>query len=59
MTAEDAEMKRIRLAVQQAGLIGGMKAVLAYRSGDLRWLNLRAPHLDAELEVGEKLARVV
>lgn len=59
MDAEDAEMKRIRLAVQPAGLISGMKAVLAFRSGDHRWLNLRAPHLDAELGVGERLAGVV
>jgi 4-hydroxy-tetrahydrodipicolinate synthase len=59
MAAEDAEMKRIRLATQQAGLIGGMKALMAVRSGDRRWLNLRAPHLDAEWAAGAALAAVV
>lgn len=59
MAAEDAEMKRIRLATQQAGLIGGMKALMAVRSGDRRWLNLRAPHLDADWAAGEALAAMV
>jgi 4-hydroxy-tetrahydrodipicolinate synthase len=37
----------------------GVKALMAVRSGDHRWLNLRAPHLDAELAVGERLAGVM
>ena len=49
-------MKAVRKAAQEAGLITGVKAVLAVRSGDRRWLNLRAPHLDATLAQGEALA---
>jgi 4-hydroxy-tetrahydrodipicolinate synthase len=32
-----------------------MKAVLAVRSDDKRWLNLRAPHENATLEQGKTL----
>lgn len=52
----EATMKAVRKAAQEAGLIGGIKAVLAVRSGDRRWLNLRAPHLDATWEQGMALA---
>lgn len=55
IAAEDAAMKAVRKAVQDAGLIGGMKALLAVQSGDVRWLNLRAPHLNATIEQGEAL----
>ena len=54
--AADEEMKRVRFATQKAGLIGGMKALLAHRSGDMRWLNLRAPHLNTTREEGAALA---
>ncbi|WP_119274446.1 dihydrodipicolinate synthase family protein [Taklimakanibacter deserti] len=53
--AGDAAIKAFRKAVQAAGLIGGMKAVLAVRSGDARWLNLRAPHENTTLALGEAL----
>jgi 4-hydroxy-tetrahydrodipicolinate synthase len=53
--AGDAAIKAFRKTVQAAGLIGGMKAVLAARSGDGRWLNLRAPHENVTLAVGEAL----
>ena len=56
VTAAEASMKAVRKAAQEAGLITGVKAVLAVRSGDRRWLNLRAPHLDATLAQGEALA---
>ena len=59
VTEADEEMKRVRLAVQKAGLIGGMKALLAFRSGDKRWLNLRAPHLNATIEQGAALAEAL
>jgi len=36
-------------------MIPAMKAVLAVRSGDQRWLNLRAPHENATLENGQAL----
>ena len=51
----DAAIKAFRKIIQDAGLIPAMKAVLAVRSGDKRWLNLRAPHENATLESGEKL----
>ncbi|HEV7254728.1 MAG TPA: dihydrodipicolinate synthase family protein [Mesorhizobium sp.] len=53
--AADAELKAFRKAVQDAGLISGLKAALAARSGDPRWLNLRAPHENATLAAGEAL----
>jgi 4-hydroxy-tetrahydrodipicolinate synthase len=53
--AADAAIKAFRKTVQAAGLIGGMKAVLAARSGDRRWLNLRAPHENATFAAGEAL----
>ena len=55
VAAAEAVMKAKRRAAQDAGLIGGIKAVLAVRSGDRRWLNLRAPHLDATWESGLEL----
>ncbi len=53
----DAAMREFRRAVREGGLTGGMKALLAATSGDRRWLNLRAPHLDATLAQGEALWR--
>ncbi|WP_127901686.1 dihydrodipicolinate synthase family protein [Solirhodobacter olei] len=55
VTEAEDRMKAVRLAAQAAGLIGGIKAVLAVRTGDRRWLNLRAPHLDVSWELGEAL----
>lgn len=55
VAAADADIKAFRKAVQAAGLIGGMKAALAVRSGDRRWLNLRAPHENATEETGARL----
>jgi 4-hydroxy-tetrahydrodipicolinate synthase len=51
----DAAVKAFRKIIQDAGLIPAMKAVLAVRSGDRRWLNLRAPHENATLDHGERL----
>src|SRR5262245_7223551 len=51
----DAAIKAFRKTIQDAGLIPAMKAVLAVRSGDRRWLNLRAPHENASLAQGEAL----
>lgn len=56
VSAEDRGIKAFRKVVQNAGLIGAMKAYLAVTSGDRRWLNLRAPHLDATVEQGKALA---
>jgi 4-hydroxy-tetrahydrodipicolinate synthase len=53
---EDAAIKAFRKTVQAAGLIGGMKAILAVQSGDRRWLNLRAPHENTTLAAGNALA---
>lgn len=54
MTTEDDAMKAFRKTAQDAGLIGGMKGLLAAASGDQRWLNLRAPLQNASLAAGEK-----
>ncbi|MDX8523858.1 dihydrodipicolinate synthase family protein [Mesorhizobium sp. MSK_1335] len=51
----DAAIKAFRKVIQDAGLIPAMKAVLAVRSGDRRWLNLRAPHENVTLEGGQAL----
>lgn len=37
-----------REAAQKAGLIGGLKALMARRTGEARWLNLRPPHVNAD-----------
>ena len=55
MRAEDAAIKAFRDAVQGAGLIGGMKALMAVTSGDDRWLTLAPPHLDATRAQGDAL----
>jgi 4-hydroxy-tetrahydrodipicolinate synthase len=55
MTAEDAAIKDFRAKVQKAGLIGGMKALMAVTSGDRRWLALAPPHLNATMAEGEAL----
>ena len=51
----DAAIKAFRKIIQDAGVIPAMKAVLAVRSGDRRWLNLRAPHENVRLENGQAL----
>ena len=51
----DAAIKAFRKVIQDAGLIPAMKAVLAVKSGDRRWLNLRAPHENVALENGHAL----
>ena len=55
VTAQDTDMKTFREAVQKAGLIGAMKGVMAVTSGDMRWLTLRAPHLNATIDQGHAL----
>lgn len=55
VTEADATVKAFRKAVQDAGLIPSMKALLAVRSGDKRWLNLRAPHENTTEAAGEAL----
>ena len=55
VSAADAAMKAFRKTVQDAGLMGAMKALLAVTSGDYRWLNLRAPLNNASLAEGEAL----
>jgi len=51
----DAAVRAFRKVIQDAGLIPAMKAVLAVKSGDRRWLNLRAPHENVTLESGQAL----
>lgn len=45
-----------RNAAQEEGLIGGIKSLVAHRSNDRRWLNLRPPHLDVDPAAGPRLA---
>lgn len=45
-----------RFAVQSAGLIGGLKSLIAHQTGDTRWLNLRPPHMNADPAIGPRLA---
>lgn len=55
VAAANDDIKAFRKTVQDAGLIGPMKAALAVRSGDQRWLNLRSPLQNATLEQGRAL----
>jgi 4-hydroxy-tetrahydrodipicolinate synthase len=55
VAAGDAAVKKFRKTVQDAGLIGGMKGLLAAATGDKRWLNLRAPLQNAGFAAGEAL----
>lgn len=59
VTEADAAVKAFRKAVQDAGLISSMKALLAVRSGDRRWLNLRAPHENSTESAGKALLAVL
>lgn len=45
-----------RKAVQEVGLIGGLKSLVAHRSNDRRWLNLRPPQMNADPAAGPRLA---
>lgn len=55
VAAADTVIKAFRKTVQDAGLVPPMKAALAVRSGDRRWLRLRAPLRDATVEEGVAL----
>src|SRR4051794_18446082 len=59
VTEADAAIKAFRKVIQDAGLIPAIKAVLAVKSGDRRWLNLRAPHENATLESGNALIAAI
>lgn len=45
-----------RRAAERAGLIPGLKSLKAHRTGDMRWLNLRPPLMDADPAPGAELA---
>ena len=45
-----------REALSAAGLIPGLKSLKAHVTGDARWLNLRAPLLNADPGLGARLA---
>jgi 4-hydroxy-tetrahydrodipicolinate synthase len=51
----DEAMRSLRRTVESAGNIPAMKAILAVRSGDRRWLNLRPPLVSTSLEHGRAL----
>ncbi|MCF6233534.1 MAG: dihydrodipicolinate synthase family protein [Rhodobacteraceae bacterium] len=48
-------LEQHRKAVQNVGLIGGLKSLKAAHSNDPRWLNLRAPHVNADPGFGVNL----
>ena len=50
-----AQIDAHRQAVQQGGLIPGLKALKAQQSGDMRWLNLRPPLLPVEIAAAAPL----
>lgn len=55
----NAAMIRVRKAFEARGPIPAMKALLAHKTGDSRWLNLRAPFLDADRELGPHFAEII
>jgi len=55
VAAADTAIKAFRKTVQDAGLVPAIKAALGVRSGDKRWLRLRAPLRDATAEEGSAL----
>lgn len=59
VAAAEARMMAFRKAMQGPAMIANLKGFLAVRSGDRRWLNLRAPHLDATEAQGRALAAVL
>jgi 4-hydroxy-tetrahydrodipicolinate synthase len=48
-----------RAALQAGGLIPGLKALKAQQTGDARWLNLRAPLLNATPELARPIAETI
>jgi len=48
-------LDRIRESIQTAGLIPALKSIRAALSKEPRWLNLRAPMISADPEVGKNL----
>ncbi len=45
-----------RKAEQEEGSISGLKSLVAHRSNDQRWLNLRPPQMNADPAAGARLA---
>jgi len=48
-----------RRAIEDGGLIPALKSLKAHQTGDARWLNLRPPLLNADPELGPKIARTL
>jgi len=48
-----------RRAIEDDGLIPALKSLKAHQTGDARWLNLRPPLLNADPELGPKIARTL
>jgi len=57
--ALEAAVNRHRTAIQDAGLIPGLKSLKAHQSGDERWLNLRPPLEPADPALGPDLDKTV
>jgi len=49
-------VNRHREAIRKAGLIPALKALMAYRTADARWLNLRPPLMNADPALGPAIA---
>ncbi len=53
---EMSRLNAIRTAIQQASLIHALKSIKTTQTGDARWLNTRAPLLNADPAIGQKIA---
>tara|TARA_R110002074_G_scaffold354774_4_gene526660 strand:- start:1928 stop:2824 length:897 start_codon:yes stop_codon:yes gene_type:complete len=56
LDADMPSLNRLRTAVQTAGLIPALKSTKAHLTGEKRWLNTRAPLLNAERSIGKELS---
>jgi 4-hydroxy-tetrahydrodipicolinate synthase len=56
---EMPRLTAIRNAVQSAGLIPALKSIKAAQTGEKRWLNLRAPLLNADAATGRQLNELI
>jgi len=56
LDAEMPSLNRLRTAVQTAGLKPALKSTKAHLTGEKRWLNTRAPLLNAERSIGKELS---
>lgn len=59
LEVEMPSLNAVHAAIQSAGLIPALKSMKAHITGDQRWLNTRAPLLNADAALGPKLVRLL